>query len=123
MKKLTDKEIDHQLCAALASPPIEGLSMNFSAKLRGKLQERLQRENRIRFYRIWGLAFILGITVLFIGLQLIDQAYGTHVIRSVDDHKFIFILGFLLIFLIQYMDHTSIKEQQLRKYTGSKNSY
>lgn len=111
-----------QLFTVLATPPAEGLPMDFSAKLGRNLQQQLQKQNRFRFYGVWALVFVVAMTVLYFGLMLIDISYQTNITTKIMEHKWIFILAFLLLFLIQYLDHTSIKEPQLRKNSEPKNN-
>ena len=122
MKKLTDEELDRQLLSALSTPPQEGLTMDFSAKLHRNLKHQLQRENRLRFYIVWGMVFLLVMAILYFSLKLIDRSYHTNVIQTIAEHKWIFITCFPVIFLIQYLDHISIKHHQLKKYNDPKNS-
>lgn len=111
-----------QLFTALASPPTEGLRMDFSAKLRHNLQQQLQKQNRIRFYSLWALLFIIVMTSLYLALMLIDKTYQTNITTTIIAHKWIFILGFFCLFLIQYLDHRTVKMQQWRKNYPQKNN-
>ena len=122
MKKLIDEELDRQLLSALSTPPREGLTMDFSAKLHRNLKHQLQRANRLRFYIVWGIIFLLVMALLLLSLQLIDRAYHTQVTQTITEHKWIFITCFPVIFLIQYLDHISIKHHQLKKYNDPKDS-
>lgn len=133
MKKYSEKEIQQEirqtalqtelsaadtaayqdLFSVLAIPTKESLPMDFSAKVRGKLKQELQRKNRFRFYAGWILIFSLTMPLLYAGLLVLDKAYDTQIIQSIADHKWIFILAFPMLFLIQYLDHMTIKKDQL----------
>lgn len=103
------------LLTALSTPPKEGLSIDFSSQLRRKLQNQLERRNRIRFYLGWILIFTVTMPILFFSLVLIDATYHTSTIAVITTHKWLFLIGFPLLFLIQYLDHTSIKQHQFKK--------
>lgn len=103
------------LLTALSTPPKEGLSIDFSSQLRRRLQSQLERRNRIRFYLGWTLIFTVTMPVLFFSLMWIDATYHTSTTAVIITHKWLFLMGFPLIFLIQYLDHTSIKEHQFKK--------
>lgn len=103
------------LITALSTPPKEGLSIDFSSQLRRRLESQLKRRNRIRFYFGWTLIFMLTMPVLFFSLVFIDATYHTNTIAMIITHKWLFLIGFPLLLLIQYFDHTSIKEHQLKK--------
>lgn len=121
MKKYSEADIQKLLLDALSTPPEEGLRMDFSAKLRNKLQHQLQRKNRIRFYGSWAFIFVATMALLFLGLLLLDKAYDTHIVRSIIEHKWIFILAFPLLFLIQYIDHITIKKSYFKETVPSEN--
>jgi hypothetical protein len=104
-----------ELFKILAIPPKESLPMDFSAKVRGQLKQELQRKERFRFYAGWLLIFSLSMPLLFAGLLILDKAYDTRIIQSVSEHKWIFILAFPMLFLIQYIDHMTIKKDQLKE--------
>ncbi|TCC91076.1 hypothetical protein [Pedobacter hiemivivus] len=121
MKKYSEEDIEKLVFNALSTPPEEGLRMDFSAKVRNKLQHQLQRKNRIRFYGGWAFIFISAMTVLFLGLLFLDKAYQTHITKSITEHKWIFILTFPLLFLIQYLDHIMIKKAPFKETSTSEN--
>lgn len=123
MKRLTDEQLDQQLLSALSTPPQEGLTYDFSAKLHRKLNYRLQRENRRRFYLTWGIVFVFAMAALFFGLMTIDQVYRTNIIPAIAERKWIFIIGFIVVFLIQYGDYHAIKLRQIKKYQELKDSF
>ena len=123
MKKLTDEQIEQQLLSALSTPPQEGLSYDFSANLHRALRFKLQRENRRKFYLVWTILFVVAITVLFVSLTVIDRMYGTQVISAIVARKWVFILGFIVIFLIQYIDYRTVKHRQIKKYQQLKDSF
>lgn len=122
MKKITDEELDRQLFTALSTPPREGLSYDFSAKLRQNLKHKLQQKNRLRFYMGWAMVFLMVMVALFFCLKLIDNAYQTNVTEVIAQRKWIFIISFVVVFLIQYLDHTSIRSGQFKKNSDTKNS-
>ncbi|MNX58492.1 hypothetical protein [Pedobacter sp. ok626] len=122
MKKYSEEDIQKIVFNALATPPEEGLRMDFAAKLRNKLQHQLQRKNRIRFYTGWAFIFVAAMALLFLGLLLLDKAYDTHITKSISEHKWIFIVAFPLLFLIQYLDHITIKKNYFKETVTSKNN-
>ncbi|SMC87082.1 hypothetical protein [Pedobacter nyackensis] len=121
MKRHSEEEVQKLLFTALSTPSEEGLSMDFSTKLRNKLQEKLQYKNRLRFYGGWALIFVVAITILFFGLLLLDSAYDTHITNSIGEHKWLFIITFPLLFLIQYLDHITIKKNRFKEINPGKN--
>lgn len=121
MKKYSEDDIQKLLLNALSTPPEEGLRMDFSAKLRNKLQDKLQYKNRLRFYGGWALIFGAAMIILFVGLMFLDKAYDTHVTKSISEHKWIFIITFPLLFLIQYLDHIMIKKNHFKAINLSEN--
>lgn len=123
MKKFTDEQINQQLLSALSTPPQEGLSYDFSANLHRALRFKLQRANRRKFYLVWAILFVVAITFLFFGLTVIDTLYETQVISAIAERKWVFILGFIVIFLIQYVDYRTVKHRQIKKYQQLKDSF
>jgi hypothetical protein len=121
MKKYSEEDIEKLVFNALSTPREEGLRMDFSAKVRNKLQHQLQRKNRIRFYGGWAFIFIAAMTVLFLALLFLDKAYQTHITKSITEHKWTFILTFPLLFLIQYLDHITIKKDPFKETSTSEN--
>jgi hypothetical protein len=119
MSKLTDQELEKlledYLSTTLSTPPKEGLRIDFSNQLRRTLEKQLEQRNRLRFYVGWGLILILTMGALFFCLICIDATYQTGMVAMIIIHKWVFLIGFLLFFLIQYLDYFSVKQQQFRK--------
>lgn len=119
MRKLTDQEmeklLDDHLATVLSTPPKEGLRIDFSSQLRRTLEKQIEQRNRFRFYLGWGLIFMVAMAGIFFGLICIDATYQTSTVDMIIGHKWVFGIGFLLLFMIQYLDYTSIKQYQFKK--------
>lgn len=105
-------EVYELLFEALGNEPAPDLPHDFSVKVVAKLRSRKQRMAEIRFY------IIVTFCCLFAGgstVAALTRFGGSDVVMSyISRYGVIFILGTIILLLIQYLDQKLVKQAFLK---------
>ena len=137
MKKLNDDEIQKLLEEGLAKPdeeisateqedikayqflfenlrkePEEGLPYNFAAKVRLRVQEKINRTSDIKLYLYAAVIGIAGFGIAYMLLVFYNQQAASKFYSAISGFKWVFVLALISFLAIQYLDQKLVKENK-----------
>ncbi|PSL44310.1 hypothetical protein CLV51_106176 [Chitinophaga niastensis] len=94
----------------LKESPSEGLPYNFSSKLTARLKEKVYRKSNLRFYISTVAIFIVGLTLSYGCMLVVNQRYANELLAAVWGYKWVCVLALICVLTVQWVDNELLRD-------------